>query len=461
MVIFFGIRNCSGGYMNMKKKLILIGAGDRGQVYASYALKNPDKLNVVAVADPNGLRRERVAKTHGIGPSNQFDGWEDILSRPQMADGAIIATQDSLHVGPAVKALELGYEVLLEKPMALTRNDCEALVEVSRKTGRTLNVCHVLRYTDFFSKIKEVIQSGIIGEIYTIFHAENVAYYHMAHSYVRGNWRSIALSSPIILAKCCHDLDLIAWFAGSRPRKINSVGVLSHFKPENAPPGAPGRCTDGCPEEKECLYNAVDTYLYGKHLKLALAKEAPIPIALAANAMLKYPRLSAIVPGLKQYLIWKEWPTSTITDDLSKDGIMTALKTGPYGRCVYFCDNDQVDHQETAIEFENGITAILRMHGHSEIEGRTIRIDGSKGTLKGKFGGKTGLDIHIHASKKITYKLKADILGHSEGDNRIMENFLQVMNGGKGQTDAAESLVSHNMAFAAHESRLENRVVEL
>jgi predicted dehydrogenase len=448
--------------MNMKKKVILIGAGDRGQVYASYAIKNQDKLSIVAVADPNKTRREKLAKAHGIGPSSQFEVWEDILSQTQMADGAIIATQDNLHVEPAVKALELGYEVLLEKPMALTRKDCGILVETSKKTGRTLNVCHVLRYTDFFSKIKSIISDNIIGDVYTIFHAENVAYYHMAHSYVRGNWRSVLQSSPMILAKCCHDLDLIVWFAGAKPKKINSIGFLTHFRPENAPLGAPGRCTDGCSIEKECMYSAVDTYLYGKHLKLALAKEGPVAIALAANVMLKYPEISKLIPGLKQYCIWKEWPTSTITDDLSRDGIMKALKGGPYGRCVYFCDNDQVDHQETTIEFDNGVTAILRMHGHSEIEGRTIRIDGSKGTLKGKFGGKTGLDVHIHATgKKITYPLKADILGHSEGDYRIMDNFLQVLNGGKGQTDAAESFISHNMAFAAHESRTENKVVEL
>ncbi len=448
--------------MAMKKKIILIGAGDRGQVYASYVLKNQDKLSIVAIADPNTARRNKVARDHGIGPSNRFESWEEILSQPQMADGAIIATQDNLHVEPAVKALELGYEVLLEKPMALTRKDCEILVETSKKTGRTLNVCHVLRYTDFFSKIKSIIGNDIIGNVYTIFHAENVAYYHMAHSYVRGNWRNVKQSSPMILAKCCHDLDLIAWFADSSPKRINSVGQLSHFRPESAPSGAPGRCTDGCPVEKECMYNAVDTYLYGKHLKLALAKEGPAAIALAASIMLKYPEMSRFIPVLKQYFIWKEWPTSTITDDLSREGIMKALKNGPYGKCVYFCDNDQVDHQETTIEFENGITAILRMHGHSEIEGRTIRIDGSKGTLKGKFGGNTGLDVHIHATgKKITYPLKADILGHSEGDNRIMDNFLQVLNGGKSRTDAAESFVSHNMAFAAHDSRISNKVVEL
>jgi predicted dehydrogenase len=460
--MFAGINDLCGGYVNMNKKVILIGAGDRGQVYAAYIKKNRDKISLVAVADPNETRRNKVARAHGIGPSSQFDSLEEILSQPQMADGAIIATQDNLHVEPAVKALELGYEVLLEKPMALTAEDCEMLVQTSKKTGRTLNVCHVLRYTDFFSRIKSIINEGIIGDVYTIFHAENVSYYHMAHSYVRGNWGNTGKSSPMILAKCCHDLDLIAWFACAKPTKISSIGALSHFRPGNAPMGAPERCTDGCPARKECIFNAVDIYLYGKHMKLALAKEGPSAIALVANIMLKYPNLSGVIPVLRKYSIWKEWPTSTITDNLSKDGIMNALKKGPYGRCVYSCDNDQVDHQETAIEFDNGITAVLRMHGHSEIEGRTIRIDGSKGTLKGKFGGKTGLDVHIHATgKKIIYPLKADILGHSEGDYGIMENFLLVLNGGKGQTDAAESLISHRMAFAAFDSMTKNTVVEL
>jgi predicted dehydrogenase len=355
-----------------------------------------------------------------------------------------------------------GYEVLLEKPMALTKEDCITLAETSKKTGRTLNVCHVLRYTDFFSRIKNIIDEGSLGDIYTIFHAENVSYYHYGHSYVRGNWRNTSQSSPMILAKCCHDLDLISWFAGSKPVSVSSFGRLSHFRPENAPAGAPERCTDGCPAEGSCIFNAVETYLYGRHLKLALAREGSVWMARAAKLMLSSPGIAGLIPGLKQYTIWKEWPTSTITDDLSKEGIIKALKEGPYGRCVYFCDNDQVDHQETSFQFENGITAVLRMHGHSEFEGRTIRIDGSRGTLKGKFGGKTKLDVHIHATdRKTAYPIKSDILGHSEGDYRIMDNYVQVLNGGKGLTGAEESLTSHLMAFSAHESRLTGKVTSL
>jgi len=448
--------------MSSVKKAVLIGAGDRGKIYASFALKNPDKLKIVAIADPNEQRKLHTARLHNIGPSSMYESWEDLLYQPQMADGAIIATQDNMHVAPAVKAMEAGYDTLLEKPMALSKTDCMLLVETSKKTGKSLNVCHVLRYTDFFSKIKSILEKGIIGDICTIFHAENVSYYHYAHSYVRGNWRNIAESSPMILAKCCHDLDLISWFANSKPIRVSSSGSLSYFRPDNAPAGAPDRCTDGCTAAGDCMYNAIESYLYGTRLKMALAKEGPAAAAMAARLMLKYPGLTSIIPGLKQYSIWKEWPTCTITDDLSIEGIMKALETGPYGRCVYFCDNDQVDHQETIIEFENKTTAVLRMHGHSELEGRTLRIDGNKGTLKGKFGGKTGLEVHLHATgKKITYPIKADLLGHSEGDYRIMENFVNVLNGAKGFTDAKESLTSHLIAFAANESLVGNKVVEL
>ena len=447
--------------MTPPKTVILIGAGDRGQIYAAYAKKNLERLKVVAVAEPRQARRERITGEHGIEPSRVFESWEEILDQPRMADGAIIATQDTMHVAPAVKAMDQGYHVLLEKPMALTLTDCLALVETSKRTGRTLNVCHLLRYTDFFLKIKAILDKGLIGDVHTIFHAENLAYYHMAHSFVRGNWRSSAEASPMILAKCCHDMDIIAWFAGARPRQLSSFGSLSHFKPENAPDGAPARCTDDCPAEKHCKYNAIDTYLYGKHIKLALTKSGSLSIATLARFALGFPRMARHMPVLKHYSIWKEWPTSTITEDTSQEGIMLALREGPYGRCVYRCDNDQVDHQETIIEFDGGITAILRMHGHSEHEGRTLRIDGSKGTLKGTFGGRSGLEVHIHAmAKKITFPVKSDIIGHAEGDYGIMENFVHVLNGGKGLTDAAESLLSHMMAFAAHKARIENKVVE-
>ncbi|MCP4756239.1 MAG: Gfo/Idh/MocA family oxidoreductase [Proteobacteria bacterium] len=446
--------------MSQAKTAILIGAGNRGTTYASFASKNPERLAIVGVAEPVAERREKTVARHGITADRAFDTWEDILERPLMADGAIIATQDSMHVEPAVKALEKGYHVLLEKPMALTRDECRRMVDTANRTGMTLNVCHVLRYTEFFAAIKSIIEQGLIGDVITIYHAENVAYYHMAHSYVRGNWHRSDRTSPMILAKCCHDLDLMVWFAGSRPKHIGSMGGLHHFTRKNAPAGAPPRCTDGCPVANDCQYHAVDTYLHGKHMKLGLAKTETGFLSTAAKFMLRFPGLSKSIPGLSKYATWRLWPTDTITLDTSEEGIMKALREGPYGRCVYACDNDQVDHQETLVEFENGSTAVLKMHGHAEQEGRTLRIDGSLGTLRGKSGGGGRLEVHIHRTgEKIVYPVKTDLIGHAEGDAEIMENFVGVLKGEKGLTTADDSLLSHLMAFAAHEARTARKIV--
>ncbi|HSV96343.1 MAG TPA: Gfo/Idh/MocA family oxidoreductase [Spirochaetota bacterium] len=441
---------------------ILIGSGDRGVIYAAYALRHPDRLRIVALAEPVTERRRRAARLHGIPDSNVFVSWEELLDRPLMADGAIIATQDAMHTAPAVGALARGYHVLLEKPMALTEEECLAIVGAAEASGRGLCVCHVLRYTALFRAVKDILDSGTIGRVHTMYHAENVAYYHMAHSYVRGNWRRNDESSPMILAKCSHDLDLLYWFAGSPPRSIASAGGLDHFTAASAPPGAPGRCTDGCPAAPACPYEAVATYLYGVPLKKALAMMNAGALSLAAKILLGAPGLSRFIPGLRAYARWREWPTSTITDDLSGTGVMRALREGPYGRCVYRCDNDQVDHQETVIGFENGATAVLRMHGFSAIEGRTLRIDGSAGTLRARFGAGGDLEVALHGYSRVKrYPVRTDLLGHSEGDEGIMDNYVSVLAGGSSLTSARESLQSHLMAFAADRARVEGRVVRL
>ncbi len=448
----------------MKKnpaRVILIGAGDRGGIYASFASKRPQELKIVAVADPSKERRERIAAAHRIPDSNVFSSWSDILERPRMADGAIIATHDRLHREPAVAALERGYRVLLEKPMALSAEECEAIVASSEKHRLAVSICHVLRYTGFYRTVKRLIDEGVLGDIYQIYHAENVPYYHMAHSFVRGSWNRSDTSSPMILAKCCHDFDLLYWFAGGEPRRISSFGELSHFTRDNAPEGSPTRCTDGCPVAKQCPYDAVATYCEGVPIKRELAKFSPLPIACAARLVLALPGLSRLIPGLRGFVDWREWPTSMITEDLSREGIMKALREGPYGRCVYRCDNDQADHQATIIEFKNGITAMLSMHGHSHRWERTIRIDGSRGSLRGVFGSGGGLEFHPHgAGRKVVYPVKSDIIGHTEGDEGVVENFVQVLRGGEGLSSARESMTSHLMAFAAHRSRIEGRVVE-
>lgn len=439
---------------------ILLGAGDRGAIYAAYALRHPASLRIVAVAEPIAERRRRTVRLHGIPEANAFASWEELLDRPRMADGAIIATQDAMHTVPAINALACGYHVLLEKPMALTEEECRAIVDAAEASGRSLCVCHVLRYTALFRAVKNIIDSGTIGRVHTIYHAENVAYYHMAHSFVRGNWGNSDESSPMILAKCSHDLDLLYWFAGSPPRSVASAGGLDHFTAASAPPGAPPRCTDGCPVAGTCPYDAVATYLYGAPLKKALAMMNAGALSLAARVLLGAPGLSRFIPGLRSYARWREWPTSTITDDLSEAGVMRALREGPYGRCVYRCNNNQVDHQETVIGFESGATAVLRMHGFSAMEGRSLRIDGSAGSLRARFGAGGALEVAPHGSSRVKrYHVRTDLLGHSEGDEGIMENYVSVLAGGHSLTSARESLQSHLMAFAANRSRLEGRVI--
>ena len=440
----------------------MIGAGNRGRTYAAYALKYPQKLKIVAVVEPVSERRKLIAREHRISEQKTLHSWEELASADISADGAIIATQDSMHVQPAIMALEKGMHVLLEKPMALSEADCLKLIDASQKTCMTLNVCHVLRYTHFFSMVKEIIEHGTIGDILTVALSENVSYHHMAHSYVRGNWGNSQTSSPMILAKCCHDLDLINWFIDSSPTKVSSVGNLNHFLAKNAPEGAPRRCTDGCPVSETCRFEATDTYLQGRHMKMAIANSDFRLIALAAKLMLRFPRIAGRIPGLSGYKIWQEWPTSTITEDLTEPGIMQAIKTGPYGRCVYHCDNDQVDHQETFIEFENGATAVLKMHGHSAKEQRTLRIDGSLGTLRGYYGGGGGLEVHLHATDEIRkYTIKSEMFGHAEGDEGIMRNFVEILYGGKGGSTASEALISHQLAFAAHKARIGGSVEKM
>ncbi|RLC55290.1 MAG: gfo/Idh/MocA family oxidoreductase, partial [Chloroflexota bacterium] len=240
---------------------ILIGAGNRGHdAYGAYALRHPDEIRFVAVAEPHDIRRARFAQAHGIPPERQFHTWEDLLALGKIADAALICTLDRMHVEPTLAALEAGYDVLLEKPMATTVADCVRLVQTAERTGRLLQICHVLRYTPFFSILHDIVASGRLGDIITVEHRENVTFWHMAHSYVRGNWRNSRIESPMILAKCCHDMDILFWNLGP-VKRLSSFGSLIHYRAEKAPPGAPARCTDGCPHQAECPWSAPRLYL--------------------------------------------------------------------------------------------------------------------------------------------------------------------------------------------------------
>ncbi len=428
--------------MKQPLELVLIGAGQRGRyAYASYALAHPEEARFVAVAEPDPIRRERFAAEHDLDDSRCFASWEELMAAGQLGQGALITTQDQLHVEPAVAAMEAGYHVLLEKPMAHTLEGCVRLVQTAERTGRILQICHVLRYSPFWRKLHEILAEGRLGDIITVEHRENVAYWHMAHSFVRGNWRNEALSSPMILAKCCHDLDLLFWNLG-RCRRLSSVGSLLHFRADQVGPEIPARCTDGCPIEPECPFSAPGIYLEYRPFRRLVEQAA------ARGIDLEQPNV---------------WPFTVLSPDLSREGRLRALQTGPYGRCVYRCDNDVVDHQVVTMELESGASAVLVMHGHSHEEHRSMRYDGTRATLRARFGDPSEITIHHHASGRVEQvPLEEGGSGHGGGDHGVMANFVQVLRGqAEPLTSARASLESHLMAFAAETARRQNRIIEM
>ena len=461
---------------------ILIGAGNRGMyLYGNYALKFPDKLKFVAVAEPIQYRKEKFAQLHDIPLKRTYNSWEEVLGEKKFADVAFVCTQDQMHVDPTLEALDKGYNVLLEKPMAHTLEGCFKIVKKVEDTNRILGIGHVLRYTDFFLEVKNTILKGLLGNIVNISHRENVSWYHMAHSFVRGNWRNVNLSSPMILAKCCHDLDLLFWMVGAKPKKINSFGGLKHFTSINAPKDSPDYCVEGCPIENTCLYYAPRIYIDIVPIIQILEKSNLFRFKILANLRKKHIKLLTILSKpikiLQDLRYWREWPVEPlyfglpeeVIEDYSDETKMEILKTSPYGRCVYKCDNDVVDHQVVNIEFENNVTANLIMHGFSEREGRTLRIDGTKATLFGQFSD-SGQEIllfdHFSGTEKVifTQKLSIGSSGHGGGDFALIDAFLEtLLNKSKSQplTNAYETLESHLMAFAANESRLQAKVIDM
>lgn len=448
---------------------VLIGAGQRGaEAYAPYALQHPQQLRFVAVAEPIPERRERFARAHNIPPERRFASWEELLDSPQMGEAALVCTQDQQHTQPALAAMRAGYHVLLEKPMATTPEECRDLVQASESTGRQLHICHLLRYTRHFIQMREFIQSGALGQVIDVAHRENVSFWHMAHSYVRGNWRSKEQSSPMILAKCCHDLDILLWLLDSSCERLSSTGSLIHFRPENAPPGAPQRCLDGCPASRECPYYA--PWVYGDLTAFwrSFADTASGFSAWAVRSHLNHPRafraFSALIPPFRRVTGYRGWPLDVLTPQPTAENIEKALREGSYGRCVYRCDNNVVDHQVVMMEFSGGASVTLTMHGHSHIECRTTRIEGSRGRLLAQFGNggswitvadhRTGRSMRVNTSP-------ADPVGHGGGDFALVEAFLQSVEGKNAgaRTTARQSLTSHLLAFAAEKARLEHCVV--
>ena len=319
--------------------------------------------------------------------------------------------------------LDLGYDVLLEKPMSPLLEENVRLAQQAESSGRALQVCHVLRYTPFWQALRQVVQSGKLGRIISVTHRENLAYYHMAHSFVRGNWRQEASSGPMILCKCCHDFDVLLWILQQRVTRLSSFGTLTHFRPQHAPEGATQRCTDGCPAADTCKYDA--TKIYAR-------------------------------TGFG-------WPMNRLTTDEAR---LEALRTNWYGRCVYHCDNDVVDHQTVTMALEDGATVSLVMNGQGDEECRTMRWDGTEATLYGKFAASGDeIRVHHHLSGEVEQipVIARDSSGHGGGDFGIVRSFVNALNGRPDDsvTTARESLESHLLAFAAEEARLNQTVVDM
>jgi predicted dehydrogenase len=452
-------------------KAIMIGAGQRGyEAYGPYASDHPDQLQFTAVAEPDAERRVRFASRHNIPVERQYESWEPLLIEPQLGEAALICTQDWLHVEPALAAMAAGYHLLLEKPMATQAEDCRALIEASEQHNRQLHICHVLRHTKHFSRMRELVQSGALGQVVNVDHRENVSYWHMAHSFVRGNWRRSGETSPMILAKCCHDFDILIWVLGSSCRQLSSFGGLMHFTPENAPTGAPARCLDGCPTSSECPYYAPFIYEGLTPLWRSYIESARGLPRMAAALWLRYPSLvrvlSGVAPALRAASKQRGWPVSVLTRDPTPDNIRSALENGPYGRCVYHCDNDVVDQQVVAMQFENGVSATLTMQGHSYHEHRTTRIEGTRATLRADFGfggSRIILDEHRSGKRTVENTTAKTSSGHGGGDATLMAAFVRSLRGeGAGtQTTAAQALESHLLAFAAEHSRLKSVTVDM
>lgn len=407
---------------------MLLGAGQRGRyVYGAYASRNPDRLRFVAVAEPDDLRRRIFGEEHAIPASRRFADWPEMLET-QPARVCVIATPDRQHAGPAIAALGRGLDVLLEKPVAHTLRKCFEVLEAARLSSGSLTVAHVLRYTPFFTTLNRLIGSGRLGRLITVEHREDVAYWHMAHSFVRGNWARSGESTPMIVQKCCHDFDILAWNlasgGGARVTGVQSFGSLVHFRREHAPAGATSRCTDPCPAASACPFDAARLYL---------------DPALAG------------------------WPVHTISDDLSPRGRERALAHGPYGRCVYTAGSDVVDHQTVAMETSSGATAVLVMNGHSARQERTARYHGTRGSLITTFGSRPAIEFTDHLGGATTrIPIPAADGGHGGGDAGLIEAFLDTVENGESSKTSTETwFESHLLAFGAEQSRLTGSTVDI
>ncbi len=409
-------------------KIAVIGLGNRGRMYARRF--RDAGAEITAVCEKNPLILEQMRVSLGVPEDMAFTSDAEFFDKGKLADAIVIATQDRDHYGHAKKAVELGYHVLCEKPVSPVREQCEELNALVKEKGVYFMVCHVLRYATFYDTVKRIIDSGAIGEVTNVYQNENVGYWHFAHSYVRGNWRREDETAPSILAKCCHDLDMLHYLTGKKCERVFSVGSRKLFVESNAPAGAPKYCLDGCPNAKNCPYYAPRLY-YKVTLK-------SVPILFNRKTLIT----GDCHASLKKY---KE-----------------ALKTSPYGRCVFRCDNDVIENQTVTCKFEGDVNATLIMSADSKYCFRRIHVTGTKGELLGVDAkGYLTLNIFGKGTRRINATSGA---GHLGGDAGIVRDFMQLLKTGaltKRLSLLSETMESHLMAFAAEESRKTGKGVEI
>lgn len=409
----------------MKKTVSVIGLGNRGTEYMGFLKAfHSRKVELYALCDIRQQALDDIAPDFGIPKERCYLSSEKFFAEGVISDGLIISTQDASHYEITKAALETGYKtILLEKPVSGNHDEYIELRDLARDKGALLIICHVLRYSNYYSRIKQIISSGTIGDIVSINHTENVGYFHFAHSFVRGNWPDEFTSTPSILAKCCHDIDLIAWFMDSPCVSVSSEGGLRHFRKENAPEGATAYCMGGCKAKKDCPYDAEALYITDPFYKAKFIKH------------------------MKRTLTGKKVN--------SKADVVDAIKSGDYGRCVYYCDNNVCDHQMVTMKFENGAVAVLNMNAFSDKMFRECHIVGTKGELIG-YG--TKLKMRIFGGKATTVHTGSPgVGGHVEGDIRLISGFVKLLCGETTDltdiTTIEATVISHDIALASEFSR--------
>ena len=403
--------------------IVAIGAGNRTNKYLEYAVRNPGRLKLVGVAERNDIRRHAVAAKFGLTPEQCFADYERFFENPVPADAILIGTPENMHFEPCMKAIEAGYNVLLEKPIAQSLPECCRIAEAARRKGVIVGVCHVLRYHPYFIKIKEIVDSGQLGRIISISHLAAVGLDRTTHGFVRGMWRREEITNPMLISKCCHDIDFLLWLTEARCRKLSSFGSLRWFRAENAPEGSAARCLD-CRIESECPFSARDLY----YVRRDWVSNFDVPPGATLDAT-----------------------------------IMEELRTGMLGRCVYRCDNDVVDHQLLSMEMDDEVTMSLSMEMFTNDDFRKTHIRLTGGEIDGD--ERTLRVRRFRGGDAETYDF-SDIAGqpfHAGADLQLIGDFIRALRDPSRPflTTIDDSIESHRICYAAERSRRTGETIRM